>query len=42
VAAPFCSGSAVCFTPVGGDATGFNLNKGPGAKDLATRITGTL
>jgi hypothetical protein len=42
VPAPFCSGSAVCFTPVGSDTTGFNLNRGAEARDLATRITGTL
>lgn len=41
VAAPYCSGSAICFTPTGGDVTGFTFNKPDEAKDLATRISGT-
>lgn len=41
VAAPFCSGDAVCFTPIGGDVTGFTFDKPGEARDLATRITGT-
>lgn len=41
VSAPFCSGSATCFTPAAWGAPAFNFNKGSEAKDLATTIIGT-
>lgn len=41
VAAPYCSGSAVCFTPIGGDTTGFHFDRAGEAKDLASRVSGT-
>jgi hypothetical protein len=42
VAAPHCSGTAVCFAPIGGDTIGFTFNKSPSeAKKAAARIKGT-
>lgn len=40
-APPFCTGSAICFTSLAGDTTGFTHDMPERAKSLAARITGT-